>query len=157
MGPKKRGPKVGTTKLTKGIQDAIVNAIQMGNYIETAAAVSGVSKNTLYEWLRTGKRAEELSLRTGEPIPDVDKPFAKFSDAVNRAQAQSELLAVAIITRAAQTQWQAAAWRLERQHSDRWGKKDHLDANVTNTGKISVIRIREQNREKIVDTTITEE
>ena len=38
------------TKLTSELQSRIVQAIQAGNYIETAAAYVGISKNTLFLW-----------------------------------------------------------------------------------------------------------
>jgi len=38
------------TKLTPAVQKKIVDAIKAGNYMETAAAYAGISKQTLYNW-----------------------------------------------------------------------------------------------------------
>jgi hypothetical protein len=98
------------TKLTPEVQKKIVDAIRAGNYMETAAAYAGISKDTFYRWLRRGARA-----RNGI--------YKNFHDAVEKALAESEVRDVMIIANAAATDWKAAAWRLERKFPERWGKK----------------------------------
>lgn len=102
------------TKLTPALQKKVVDAIKAGAYIETAAAFAGIHKDTLYEWLKKGARS-----RGG--------PFFEFSQAVEQALAHSELRDITIIGTAAQTQWQAAAWRLERRFPERWSRRDKVD------------------------------
>jgi transposase len=113
------------TKLTKAIQDEIVRQLRLGNYIETAAAIAGIHKSTLYDWLKRGARSDEK-----------DDRYARFSDAVKKAQAESEAFDLAVITRAAQQHWQAAAWRLERRFPDRWGRRDHIQHSGEGGGPI---------------------
>ena len=103
------------------LRDRTPKAIRGGAYMETAAAFAGVSKVQLYEWLRF---AEE---RPGT-IYDT------FRQEVEQAMAQAEISMVLIINRAAQRQWQAAAWRLERMHSERYGRSDKLSAEITGKG-----------------------
>jgi len=105
------------TKLTPELQRTIVVAITGGNYIETAAAMAGVNKETLYAWLRRGAKEPGI--------------YREFSDAVEKALAQAETRDVLLIGRAAETQWQAAAWRLERKFPQRWGRRDHLKLSVS--------------------------
>lgn len=105
------------TKLTPELQRTIVTAITGGNYIETAAAMAGVNKDTLYHWFRLGAKSPGI--------------YRVFSDAVEKALAQAETRDVLLIGRAAETQWQAAAWRLERKFPQRWGRRDHLKLSVT--------------------------
>jgi len=50
-------------KLTPEVQQKIVDAIRLGNYIETAAAYAGISKSTLYDWLKKGGRARSGKYR----------------------------------------------------------------------------------------------
>lgn len=118
-------------KLTPETQDRIVKMLLAGNYLETAAAAAGITKSTLYEWLRRGTR-----VRNGEVPPSKQSAFDKrasvFSDAVEKAAAQAEALMVQRITVASEEDWRAAAWRLERRHPDRWGRK-RLD--VTSDGE----------------------
>ena len=104
-------------KLTQEIIDDIVIALRAGNYLETAAAYVGVSKQTLFNWLRRGARGQE-------------RICVEFLDSVKKAQAESEIRDIATIITASKTSWQAAAWRLERKHPDRWGRKDRLEADI---------------------------
>lgn len=100
-------------KLTPEIQKRIVTALHAGNYIETAAAYAGISKDTLYRWLKQGARS-----KTGV--------FHAFSVAVEEAMAKSEVRDVILIAKAAVQEWQAAAWRLERKYPDRWGRRERV-------------------------------
>jgi len=82
----------------------------MGAYIETAAAYAGINKSTLYDWMKRGARA-----KSGK--------YKEFSNAIEKALAESEMRDLAVIAKASQENWQAAAWRLERKFPDRWGRR----------------------------------
>jgi transposase-like protein len=47
--------KNSTQKLTSEVIAEICNAIEAGAYIETAAALVGISQNSFYRWLKLGK------------------------------------------------------------------------------------------------------
>lgn len=113
MGEKK---KMGApTKLTKELIERVVTYLQKGAYVETAAAAAGISKETFYHWLHQGANKESGLMRD-------------FSDAVEKAQADSELRDLEIIDKAAESgQWKASAWRLERRNYKRWGIKQTLE------------------------------
>jgi len=103
------------TKLTPELQTKIVAFIRAGGYVETAAAAAGINKSTFYDWLKRG-----AAQKAG--------PYREFSDAVEKAAAESEMADVARINKAAQDGvWQAAAWRLERKFPERWGRKERTD------------------------------
>jgi len=116
MAPKKKGRP---TKLTEEILQKLEVLIQNGNYIETAAAVVGIHKSSLYLWLKKGAR-EQRGI------------YKKFSDAVLKAQGMAEARDVSLITKAASEDWKAAAWRLERKFPGRWGRR----INVAQIGQI---------------------
>lgn len=101
------------TKLVPATRDRFLLALRNGNYIETAAAYAGVSRVTIYEWLKRGAR---------EP----GTRFSKFVEEVDRAMADSEVRDLAVIAKASIDQWQAAAWRLERRHPEKWARRDRL-------------------------------
>lgn len=106
-------------KLTPALIEKIVGYLRAGAYVETAAAAAGISKQTLYTWLR--RAADEN---------EEDPIFAKFAAAVEEAQALAEVRDIALIGKAAETQWQAAAWRLERKSPERWGRKVELSGGL---------------------------
>ncbi len=158
---RQRGRPVGTgIKLTPTVQEKITTAIRHGNYLETAAALAGIQKETFYDWLRKGARST------------TDDIYKDFSDAVFVALAQSEAQAVAAIDAAGmphpvtrcritrkplfqdgkpvldpdgnqlyitetieestvETDWRALAWRLERRFSRRWGRREYLETSIT--------------------------
>lgn len=123
------------TKLNFDTQNKIITAIRAGNYIETAAAYAGVNKSTLYEWLKRGEREKQrVAENSRYRIRKSEKPYVEFSNAVEKALAEAEIRDVAIIAKAAQEQWQAAAWRLERKFPDRWGRKDKVDLSADKDG-----------------------
>lgn len=123
MSQRKRGRP---SKLTQELQDRIVLSLRAGNYLETAAKANGISKATLYNWL--DKAAKEHS-----------PPHMAFLDAIEKAQSEAEQRDVALIAQAAQQQWQAAAWRLERKFPDRWGYRKHLTVAADEVRPFKVI------------------
>ena len=100
------------SKLTAEVQQRIVDAIAAGNYMETAAHYAGIHKDTLYEWLKRGRAAKK-----------GDETYTAFAQAVEEALARAEIRDVALIARAAEHVWQAAAWRLERRYPEKWGRR----------------------------------
>jgi transposase len=110
------------------VQERILGAIRSGAYNETAAAYAGIGESTFYKWLA---RAQD-ELAGG---PEARGIYVEFREAVEKAQAESELEHLLVIRGAAQgrptkqgvpgspQQWQAAAWMLERKHPDRYGRR----------------------------------
>jgi len=117
----------GLKKISKEKINQIVEAVRAGNFIETAAAFAGLSKQTLYNWLKEGMRERDRRENGEEPDRTKDM-YVKFSIDIEQAMAEAEMRDVEIITKAAEQQWQAAAWRLERKYPDRWGRKVAVDA-----------------------------
>lgn len=106
-------------KLNPEIQQAICDALEKGSYIETAAAKAGISKTTLYDWLKKGARAKDENGEYEEGL----LPYVEFSNAIEKAMAAGEQNHVDNIARHAKENWQASAWMLERKFPERWGKK----------------------------------
>jgi len=113
------------TKLTDDVQKQIIQVIEMGNYIETAAAYAGVSKDALYKWLRKGREAKKGK-------------YYGFVNAIEKALAESEVRDVLNVTSAASVSWQASAWRLERKFPDRWGRRDVIQHTGPEGGAIQI-------------------
>ena len=102
---------------------SILRSLQQGNYIETASAIAGICKVTLYAWL---KRANEArgQLAKGQEITSEQWRFIGFLNAVEKAQAQSEADDLHLIGEAGRNgAWKANAWRLERRMPGKWGQR----------------------------------
>lgn len=115
------------TALTPDVQNQIVAALQRGSYLETAASFAGIHKATLHAWLAKAAKLKASDLPIIQP---ENQRLVEFHDAVEKAMAESEVRDVQAIDTAAQNgQWQAAAWKLERKHHARWGRKVALTDN----------------------------
>src|SRR5262249_41447026 len=118
------------TKLTSDLQSRLCTLLSAGNYLAVACAQVGSGERTAYEWVARG---------TGQSARSTQAVFVQFAQAVEKAQAESEIAHLAVITEAgrggavlkvrryvtadgepveeeerARPQWQAAAWFLER-------------------------------------------
>lgn len=108
------------SKLTDRTKTLLIQALQAGNDQKIAAQMAGIGETTFYRWMEMG--AEEKA----------KKEYREFRESVERAIAEAEVAAVARIQQAAQNgRWQAAAWWLERKHSDRWGRSDKIRAEIS--------------------------
>ena len=97
------------TKLTEAVTDDLVVLLAAGVPVEVAARSVGVSRRTLDRWLREGelrKRVEQA--RATGPVS---------------TEAVTEARLVVLLARAAQFDWKAAAWWLERRWPQRWGER----------------------------------
>lgn len=119
------------TKLTPELQAEMVNIIRGGNYVETACAYVGLNKSTFYDWMKRGAR--EIDRVKKNPKARVRKDeqiYVEFSNAIKKAEAEAEARDVLIIAKAAESQWQAAAWRLERRLPSKWGRQRPYDTDA---------------------------
>lgn len=98
------------TALTPELHADIVRTIKAGNYIETAAAMAGINRDTLREWVRQGVRHPKGK-------------YGSFARDIEQAMAHAEVIDVLGIRKAGEKEWTARAWLLERRFPDRWGKR----------------------------------
>jgi transposase len=99
------------TKLTPALQATIVLALQSGAYVETAAAFAGVDRQSLFSWMKRGRKQKRGI-------------YHDFLGAVEKAMADAELRDLTVINKAASAGiWQASAWRLERKFPKKWSRR----------------------------------
>lgn len=139
--PSHLGTTARRSKLTPDVHDRLVEALEAGNYRETAARLAGIGVSTLYSWLERGEADREHERAT---------EHLELVEAIEKAEADAEQRAISVIERAAvgykdpdgkyhPGQWQAAAWRLERKFPDRWGRREKVEHSGTiRTGKVQV-------------------
>lgn len=108
------------TKLTPELTDKMCEYLLKGVYMETAAALCGICRNTFLNWLKRGSRDEEGI-------------YYDFKLKAEAAMAQAELSDVTAIDDAVKDgDWKASAWRLERKAPKRWGKREVLKVESDN-------------------------
>lgn len=90
------------TKLNAEVQRKILQAIQAGSTYEIAANFAGISRTTLFYWMRKGEEQKKGIYRT-------------FFNEFKRAESMACVGSLAVINKEAREgNWQAAAWLLER-------------------------------------------
>jgi hypothetical protein len=123
------------TLLTKELSELVVKGFLMGNYATVVADYAGITYATLRNWLIRG---EELSQIEDRELTEEEQLFVEFFFEVKKAKAVSEMKSLEVIRQASQTQWQAAAWYLERTASDRWGKVTRTEITGADGGAIEI-------------------
>lgn len=93
---------------TPEVQAVILDALEKGNYRQTACALAGIHRHTLQNWEKWGEEGKA--------------PYADFLAAMQRAEATAETSLVEVVKVAA-TGWQGSAWLLERRWANRWSQR----------------------------------
>jgi hypothetical protein len=106
-----RGEQGWRAMLTPEVADRITALLRAGNYDEVAARGAGIAPRTFREWMQRGAEGAE-----------GDEPYAELRERVEKARAEGEALHVARIAKAAEDDWHASAWFLERSYPGRWGR-----------------------------------
>lgn len=102
------------TKLTPARAHTVVSIVRGGLTIAVAARLAGVADRTVYRWLERGRQPGRRYAGHRELLA-----------AVEHARADREIDLVARMTyAAARGHWRAAAWLLEREYPERWGRPE---------------------------------
>jgi transposase len=95
------------TKLTRQVEADLTLMLAQGVPVKIAAAATNVSARSVRRWLHEGDLRERVvEVRAAERVD---------------ADATSGARLVVLLLRAAQTDWRASAWWLERRYPERWG------------------------------------
>lgn len=91
--------------------------------------VDPVLAEKLIEVLTSGATVKDscayVGISTEQFYNDLER-FDDFRDKIEKARATAKVSSVAIIRTASKTNWQAAAWFLERSDPASWGRKDMI-------------------------------
>jgi transposase len=99
-------------KLDPAVQRVIVESVAAGVPRKYAAQRAGIDESTLRLWCSKGRKGGK-----GQAI------YVALLAALKKAEADAVARNVAIVQKAANTTWQAAAWWLERRYHAEFGRK----------------------------------
>ena len=112
--------KVGQpSKLTPETVDRLKNALIAGSKIESACIYAGISKGVYYQW----KEKARADIEAGKVTQ-----YVEFLDTIMRAMELSRPRLEMIVSKAAEQDWKAAAWILERRHPKDYGRKEYIES-----------------------------
>ena len=150
-------------KLSPALRENVCKFIALGVSPEAAAAQEGIARSTFYAWMQRGRAAiadlESRAVATrgdeqthgGTKQRDAalielaarkDSPFVELVTAVEQALAVAEVGFTTKIRQAADRDWRAAAWWLERRRSECYGGRETIrveraPGNMTNDELVS--------------------
>ena len=149
---KPRGRPKGTTVL---LQDAkreeLLNLITLGVPVSKSVGMIGISEQTFYNWMSRGLIEKERlnTIEGAKPKPE-EKIYLDFLESVTRARAEAIAKKVAVISSAAaQGDWKASAWWLERQVPEEFGRIDKQEVLSHTVSEVRVTVSMGELQEKI--------
>jgi hypothetical protein len=101
-----------------GVRKAIIGALQQGLSQADACLLAGVSKETVRLWIHKGTD------------PGSREPYRSFAKEFATARSTGKLAKIRKIER--DDDWKAAAWLLERQFPDEFGKGETKEVRIGN-------------------------
>ena len=115
------------TKLNKARKEAIIEAIEIGATYEIAAENAGISKSTLFAWMKRGEQEKSGN-------------FSDFLNSVKKAEATAALKSLRTINLASSDgDWKAAAYLLERRHNYKRDSQHLRSDQITEKPKEEVV------------------
>lgn len=103
-------------KLTKETQDKLVKAILSGATYDLACCYAGISYQSFRNWMIKGE--QQQNKKNGDR-------FFEFFDAIKRADGKHAMNCLKMIDMASISNWQAAAWKLERRYPKDYAKRTY--------------------------------
>ena len=115
----------------------LCQALKSGNTKKNACLLAGCSETQLYKWLRD-KECE------------VDDTLAhQFASSVKKSMAEAQNRNVVLIQKAAQTNWQASAWYLERSDPAHWARRERHEISGPDGGPINQLMITDSSLDDV--------
>lgn len=126
------------TLLNEQMIERLVGAVKSGNYLDDSARYVGIGERTLFEWLAKGRQALDEAGGDIEAVDEDKLLFAQLSQSLESARSYAVVRNVALIQKAAENSWQAAAWYLERTNPKKWGRHETVELTGADGGAIQV-------------------
>lgn len=125
-------------KIDPDIVKRLEDALKVGNYVEDACEYAGLSRYTLYKWLRRGK-AEIDRIQEGHKPDPAEDVYVNIVNTIEKARAEAVVRNVTLIQNAARDgSWQAAAWWLERTRPSQFGRRLATEVSGPDGGPVVV-------------------
>lgn len=99
--------------------EKFLQAMRLCHDVETCASYAGLAPRTIHYWLADAREKGEQST------------FYGFLQKVEEAKHSAKIRNVAIIEKAAEKDWKAAAWLLERRHWKEYARREYNSHEIT--------------------------
>jgi hypothetical protein len=121
-------------------ENILLDYIKIGTPVKKAVVAAGISEKTFYNWMSRGlAERERLSLSMTAKSNPTEVVFLQFLQRVEQARAEAIMKKVAVIAKSGNDgDWRAAAWWLERQVPEEFGKTEKLEIGGSNGEPIRI-------------------
>ncbi len=113
------------------------NLIRAGNVPLRAALARGVPRSTWYSWLARGRRAA-LRRKDELEVDASDLPFLELLDAVERAESESQVIAISHLQKSMPTTPTAVLSWLERRFPTEWSRTERHELSGEGGGPVQI-------------------
>jgi hypothetical protein len=124
-------------EITSDITDGVANLIRAGNVPVRAAMAKGVPRSTWYSWLARG-RVAAVRRKDDLGIPKTERPFLELVDAVERAESESQIIAISHLQKAMPSTPTAVLAFLERRFPREWSRTERHELTGADGGAVQV-------------------
>jgi hypothetical protein len=135
----------------------VANLIRAGNVPVRAAMAKGVPRSTWYSWLARG-RVAATRRKDDLEISDSERPFLELVDAVERAESESQVIAISHLQKAMPSTPTAVLAFLERRFPREWSRTERHELTGAEGGAVQVedFRARLAERSQRIATRLLE-
>jgi transposase len=155
--PNSGNPPWRPTDLTPELVEQVASLVRAGNKPMRAAMARGIPRSTFYYWMARG-RAAAGRRKDGLALEEIDQPHLDFLDAVERAESESQVIAVSHLMKAMpSTPTAVLAW-LERRFPQEWSRTERHELTGAEGGAVQVedFRARLAERSERIATRLLE-
>ena len=118
-----------SSKLTPELIEEACKVLALGNYIKTTCGYLGISEGIWRVWHNDGERLKSLQ-ESGETLTEDEQLRVDFYVNTQQAKDKAIIRDMQLIQNAAQNNWQAAAWVLERRYPDMFSLVQRITVNA---------------------------
>ena len=127
-------------RLTPDRMKILMDNIRQGVPFKYAVRVAGIGEMTFHRYKAKSKQIHERLLLEGRaPKTKAERWHMAFKDELDRAEAAAVARNVGLINIAASTNWQAAAWWLERTFPEFYARRT-IETNERSVERLSVVK-----------------
>jgi hypothetical protein len=135
--PKSGNPPWRPTDLTPELAEQVANLVRAGNKPMRAAMARGIPRSTFFYWTARG-RAAASRRKDGLAVDETEQRHLDFLDAVERAESESQVIAVSHLMKAMpSTPTAVLAW-LERRFPQEWSRTERHELTGAEGGAVQV-------------------
>lgn len=121
-------------------ESVLLDYIRIGVPVKKAVVAAGISEKSFYNWLARGQNERERLATVPNAKADITEGvFVQFLQRVEQARGEAIAKKVAVVAKSSvEGDWRAAAWWLERQLPEEFGRTDKVELAGNNGDAIKV-------------------